>query len=232
MVWCSHRSTTHLPNQSSLTRLSTRPGRIPRRTDWWEGSSQVLAHPRLSRARWEVDRRVGRSQRALAPPGSEIIQQDVRAEGVSCVSRSGGCLSGAGLLQECGAPPCPLLPRMVATERHRLASPTAMRAVLPLLVLLPLCAPHKWFPQGQQPSCHMVIPRSQGPGWRGTVLQRAAWTVGRGQPTARLGEQLLGETGRGTGVWRRSGMVSLPFANPRKKCQCFCVAQKTGLGGG
>ena len=45
-VGCNHRPTNpqHLPNQSSLTRLSTRPGRIP--SAQWEGPKQALIQPR------------------------------------------------------------------------------------------------------------------------------------------------------------------------------------------
>lgn len=77
-------------------------------TDGQEGSSQALVTQGLFHARWEGDRYISRSQRAPAPPGSETFQQDVRAKGEgSCVSKSGDCQSRAGLLQECGAPPCP-----------------------------------------------------------------------------------------------------------------------------
>lgn len=82
-------------------------------------------------------------------------------------------------------------------------------------------------PPGSPSQVMWTSPVLRAPG-RGAVLAGGhpeLWA--EAGPTARPRKRLLGETGRGT-VPLEIGTVWLQFVNPRRKCQCFCVAQKTG----
>lgn len=112
---CSHRFTAL--HQSSLALAEHPPGRTPPRGDWRKGSSQVLVRQRTLPCR-RGGRLTSRSHRAPAPLDPGTFQQVVRAKAHNCVSRSGDCLSWSGLLQECGATPCPPEWALRGTHRH------------------------------------------------------------------------------------------------------------------
>lgn len=200
VAWCSHRETTPTPAQPEQPDPAEARKDSHEGTDSGEGSNQVLVYPGTPMSAGRL-KGVSAGRREYLP--LQVLRHSSKMPGprraVVSVDLGTVCL-GLGRSQRVEPPPPTSLNRHCGAAQESQAGLT-----LTTVVTIPPASPDPSYfmcthtvPQGHQAQDRVVIPHCQGLGWQGTVLPGATWTVGRGQPTAQPGEQLLGETGRGT----------------------------------